>query len=128
MERGFSKYVVLHPVRALTAKVVVDFFCKNYFSSYGVPRSIVSDNARAFFSTQFKNMCFGWGIRHITTSPFYPKPNHVERFNRNLKIAFTIFHHDQKSVWDENLPTFSIGFNSAIHQSTKMTSAHLFPR
>jgi hypothetical protein len=26
---GFSKYVVLHAVRALTAKVVVDLFCKN---------------------------------------------------------------------------------------------------
>jgi hypothetical protein len=64
---GFSKYVVLHPVRALTAKMVVDFFCKNYFSSYGVLRSIVSDNARAFCSTQFKNVCFGWGIRHIAT-------------------------------------------------------------
>jgi hypothetical protein len=71
-------------------------------------------------------ICFGWGIRHITTSPFYPKPNHVERFKRNLKIALTIFHHDQQSVWDENLPMFSIGFNSAIHQSTKMTPAHLF--
>jgi hypothetical protein len=38
----------------------------------------------------FYNLCFSWGIHHITSSPYYPQASQVERFNRNLKIALVI--------------------------------------
>nr|CAD7203382.1 unnamed protein product [Timema douglasi] len=48
-------------------------------------------------SAVLRNMCFGWGIRHITTSPYHAGPNQVKRLNRNLVIALTVFHHQVQS-------------------------------
>jgi transposase InsO family protein len=72
------------------------------FSIFGVPEILVSDNATQFTSRQFRNMCFARGIRHITTTPYYPQPSHVERFNRNLRAALIAYYHRDHSRWDEN--------------------------
>jgi hypothetical protein len=50
----------------------------------------------------------------------------VERFNRNLKAALTIYHHSQHALWDENLPMLTVAFNSAWHESTGAQPAVLF--
>jgi hypothetical protein len=50
----------------------------------------------------------------------------VERFNRNLKAALTIYHHSQHVRWDENLPHLAMAFNTAWHESTGSTPALLF--
>jgi hypothetical protein len=87
---GFSKFVRVYPVRKISSEVVKRCLSEKFFPSYGVLQSIVSDNAAVFKSRAFYNMCFSWGIRHITTSPYYPQASQVERCNRNLKVALTI--------------------------------------
>jgi hypothetical protein len=66
------------------------------------------------------------GIRHITTSPYYPQASQVEPFNRNLKAALVIYYNSQHTHWDEHLSSLAIAFNSAWHQSTAATPASLF--
>jgi hypothetical protein len=46
--------------------------------------------------------------------------------NRNLKSALKIFHHNAQLSWDEDLPWLGIAFNSAVHESTKVTPDKLF--
>ncbi|XP_023714670.1 uncharacterized protein LOC111868341 [Cryptotermes secundus] len=58
-------------------------------------------------------------------SPYYPQASQVERFNRNLKAALTIFHHSQHTRWDENLLALAVAFNTAWHESTGATPALL---
>jgi hypothetical protein len=123
---GFSKYVAMYPVRRISAEVVKTCLLEKYFPAFGVPQAIVSDNATVFKSRTFYNLCFSWGIRHITTSPYYPQASQVERFNRNLKVALTIYHNAQHTSWDEHLSSFTLAFNSAIHESTAATPAILF--
>jgi hypothetical protein len=79
-----------------------------------------------FKSRLFYNTCFSWGIKHVTTSPYYPQASQVERFNRNLKAALTIYHNAQHTRWDESLPSLAIAFNTAWHESTGSTPALLF--
>jgi hypothetical protein len=93
---------------------------------YGTPNSVVTDNARVFCGKQFKDVCFRWGIEHITTTPYYPQASLVERVNRNLKSALKIFHHESQTEWDADLPWISMAFNTAIHESTKCTPRRLF--
>jgi hypothetical protein len=50
---GFSKFVVFHPVKAITSNVVCEAFEWLYFPAYGVPQSIVSDNAKVFKSKPY---------------------------------------------------------------------------
>jgi hypothetical protein len=123
---GFSKFVAMYPVRKITSSAVVACLVDKYFPSFGIPTYIVSDNASVFRSRLFYNTCFSWGIKHLTISPYYPQASQVERFNRNLKAALTIFHHAQHTRWDENLPALAMAFNTAWHESTGATPALLF--
>jgi hypothetical protein len=123
---GFSKFVSMYPVKKIAADIVVKTLVERFFPCYGVPQCIVSDNATVFKSRAFYNACFSWGVQHTTISPYYPQASQVERFNRNLKAALTIYHHSQHVRWDENLPSLSMAFNSAWHESTGATPAKLF--
>jgi hypothetical protein len=116
----------MYPVRRITSEVVVKCLVEKYFPCYGVPQSLVSDNATVFKSRLLYNTMFSWGNKHITTSPYHPQASQVERFNRNLKAALTIYHHSQHTRWDENLSTLRLAFNSAWHESTGTSPASLF--
>jgi transposase InsO family protein len=85
---AFTKFVWIFPVReASTATVIraLDFV----FATFGIPEILVSDNASQFTSRNFRLMCFARGIRHVTTTPYYPQPSHAERFNRNFRAALS---------------------------------------
>jgi len=123
---GFSKFVNFYPVRRITSQVVVDCLERHYFPAYRTPDTLVTDNATVFRSKQVKDLCFRWGVSHITTTPYYPQGSLAERVNRNLKSALKIFHHESQNTWDEYLPWLAFAFNSALHESTKTTPDLLF--
>lgn len=116
---AFSKFCWLWPLRRATAKSTIRVLRSNLFQTFGVPATLVSDNGPQFTSRDFHRMCFQKGIRHVTTSPYYPQPSHAERFNRNLKSALIAFHADNQDTWDENLCWLQLAFNSAQHESHK---------
>jgi hypothetical protein len=123
---AFSKFVFFHPVRKMTSQVVTECLERQVFPAYGTPCSIVTDNARAFCCRQFKDLCFRWGVTHLTTTPYYPQASLAERVNRNLKAALKIFHHKSQTTWDVDLPWLSVAFNTAVHESTNSTPDLLF--
>jgi transposase InsO family protein len=122
---GFSKFVLFYPVRKMSVQVAVDCLERSYFPAFGTPNDI-TDNAKVFRSKQVRHLCFRWGVKHITTTPYYPQDSLVERANRNLKAALKIFHHKSQNVWDEDLPWISAVFNTAKHESTNTTPDVLF--
>ena len=89
------------------------------FQHFGFPSTIVSDNGPQFISKDFRRMCFANGIKHVTTSPYYPQPSHAERFNRNLRSALIAYHAEQQDCWDLNLKWLQLAFNTALHESHK---------
>jgi hypothetical protein len=107
----FPKFVCMYPVRQISSEVVKNCFLEKFFPSFGVPQSIVSDNAALFKSRTFYNLSFSWGIWHITTSPYYPQASQAERFNHNLKVALTIYHNSQHTRWDEHFSSLAFAFN-----------------
>jgi hypothetical protein len=123
---AFCKFVALYPVRRIDCRVVLDCLEREYFPAFGTPKCIVSDNVRVFCGKAFRVMCFRWGKKHITTTPYYPQAFQAERLNRNLKAALKIFHHKAQNTWDENLCQLSMAFNTARHESTRSTLDVLF--
>jgi len=123
---AFSKFVCFYPVRRITAQVVLDCLERSFFPAYGTPKCVVTDNARVFCCGLFRDFCFRWGVKHPTTTPYYPQASLAERVNRNLKSALKIFHHSSQKIWDEDLPWISIAFNTATHESTRATPDALF--
>lgn len=106
-------------MRAATAKLTIRALYSKLLQNFGVPETIVSDNGSQFTSHDFHRFCRGNGIRHVTTSPYYPQPSHCERFNRNLKSALIAFHAQKQDRWDENLQWLQLAFNTASHESHK---------
>jgi hypothetical protein len=81
-------------VRKISAKAVCKSLEDVFLPAYGTPGAIVTDNARVFRCRAFKDLCFRWGMTHITTTPYYHQASQAERVNRNLKAALKIFHHN----------------------------------
>ena len=82
---GFSKFVSFFPGRRISSQYVIDCLERNYLAAYGTASAIVTDIARVFRSKQVKDLCFRYGVNHITTIVYYPKGSLDERVNRNLK-------------------------------------------
>jgi hypothetical protein len=122
---AFSKIVAFYPVRNITSRVVLDCLERGFFPAYGTPKYQVTDNTKVFFCKLFNDVCFRWGVEHVTTTPYYPQASLAERVNRNLKSALKIFLQTQKT-WNEDLPSFSMAFNTAVHESTRATPDTLF--
>jgi len=89
------------------------------FSSFSVPDLLVSENAPCFTSREFRPFCFGLGIKHVTTSPYYPQPSHAERFNKNLRPALIAYHNESHTTWDQNITWLQLAFNMAKHEATR---------
>jgi len=114
---AFSKFCWLFPMKRATAQNTVQLLKGGLFQHFGVPQTIVSDNGSQFTSHVFHRMCFGLGIQHVTTTPYYPQPSHAERFNRNLRSALISYNANSQTTWDESLKWLQMAFNSATHES-----------
>jgi hypothetical protein len=125
---AFSKFVFFCAVRKISAQVVCDCLESAFFPAYGMPNSIVTDNARVFCCRMFKDLCFRWGVTHVTTTPYYHQASLAEQVNRNLKAALKILHHQSQTMQDKDLPWLSVAFNTTVHESTNSTPDRLFLR
>lgn len=99
------------------------------WSNFGPPRIVVSDNARCFTSHQFSGMCLRWGIRHITTTPYHPSGNMVERPNRDIKAAVTIMlkqYEASHKDWDKYVSYIKLSHNAGYHETTRTSPASVF--
>lgn len=123
---SFSKFAVFLPAKNTSSATTVSLLRSGLFAYFGFPKYLVSDNVSSFTSKEFSDMCLQLGIRHITTTPYYPNPSHAERVNKNIKIAIRIYHSDHQTDWDQNIHLFQIAFNSAKHLSTGYSPADLF--
>jgi hypothetical protein len=114
---GFSKFVTLYPVSKIISEAVVQCLVERYFPCFGVPAIVVSDNERCLNCAYSTTHVFveDKARDHV---PYYPQASQVERFNRNLKVALTIYHHAHHTRWDEHLPSLALTFNTVWHEST----------
>ena len=46
-----------------------------HFVRHGVPETILTDNGPQFIATEFETLCGNYQIKHITSSPYWPKGN-----------------------------------------------------
>ena len=71
------------------------------FSNHGVPRYLISDNARQFKCAEFTEFATDWNFTYITSSPLYPQSNGlaesaVERAKQVLEKTKQAFWYLQK--------------------------------
>jgi len=117
----FTKYVEIYPMPDMTAATVARTLTREFFSRYGVPTILHSDQGKNFESNLFADMCTLLGIEKTRTTPFRPQSD--GQSERNIKtlirmVAMTARH---QSEWDEHLPFLSMAYRSTPHESSGIT-------
>ena len=87
---SYSKWCEVEVKKQIHATSTIDT-CRLWFSKYGLPNQVVTDNGTQFTSNQFSEFCKRNGIKHITSAPFHQSSNgQAERFvqtiNKGLKM------------------------------------------
>ena len=71
---SFSKWVDAEVVSSTSSEVTIRVL-RSLFATHGLPQTIVSDNAPAFVSDEFRSFLSRNGIRYMNSSPYHPASN-----------------------------------------------------
>jgi hypothetical protein len=122
----FTKWICVSAFREATAGVIVKHLEQNVFLQYGVPKSIICDQASQLTGKVFFNMAKDHNISLWYCTPYTPQANPVERVNRIIKTMIACYVKDKHQHWDANLNEFVFALRTAVHESTGYSPAQLF--
>lgn len=87
-----TRWLEAYPLANMSAHVVAERLVSQWFSRFGIPDIVTTDQGRQFESELFSSLSQTYGFRHIRTSPYHPQANGlVERLHRPLKAALTTY-------------------------------------
>lgn len=114
----FTKYAVAIPTADQKAKTVAKALWSNFFIHYGIPERLHSDQGRDFESAVIKDLCQLLGIKKTRTTPYHPRGNPVERFNRTLLQMLGTLQEEDKTKWREFVQPLVHAYNCTKNDTT----------
>ncbi|XP_068246894.1 uncharacterized protein [Palaemon carinicauda] len=120
-----TRYPEAIPLKSQKARVIAKHLI-NYFSRFGLPKTIQSDRGTNFLSKlllqQFKN----FGIEHKPSTPYHPESQGiVERFHQTLKAMIRKMCNEKVGLWEEYLPYLLFAVRSIPNESTNFAPFNL---
>ncbi|KAJ8049035.1 hypothetical protein HOLleu_01585 [Holothuria leucospilota] len=105
------------PLRNIKARTVLQALLK-FFTLFGLPKEIQSDQGSNFMSTVFQQMLYELGIDQIKSSAYHPESQGaLERFHQTLKNMLKTYCHDNERDWDEGIPFVMFAARESIQES-----------
>ena len=94
----------------------------NFFSRFGLPRQLHSDQGKNFESRIFHEPCLLAGIQKSKTTPFHPQSDgQTERMNRTLIQMLRVTIQSDPENWPAKLPTVMSAYRMTVHKVTGVT-------
>ncbi|XP_067351030.1 uncharacterized protein [Channa argus] len=121
----FTKYAVAIPTKDQKATTVARCLWEQFLVHYGFPERLHSDQGRDFESQIIKELCSLVGIRKIRTSPYHPRGNPVERYNRTLLSMLGTLKEQEKTKWREYVKPLTHAYNCTKNEVTGFTPYEL---
>ncbi len=122
----FTKWVECVPLPSQTAEVTAKVAVDQFFSRFGYPFQIFSDQGRNFESKLFAALCKALHIHKTRTTPYRPSANgQVERYNRTLMDAVRCYIQNSQNQWDLHIQQIAGALRGAVNQSTGFTANKL---
>ncbi|XP_070009952.1 uncharacterized protein [Nicotiana sylvestris] len=117
----FTKWVEAITLKSVTKKVVVDFVHSNLIFRFGIPATIITDNAANLNSHLMREICEQFKITHRNSTPYRPKANGgVEAANKNIKKILRKMIQSSRQ-WHEKLSFALLGYRTTICTSVGAT-------
>ncbi|XP_073690458.1 uncharacterized protein [Garra rufa] len=114
----FTRYAVAIPTRNQKAQTVAKCLWDNFLVHYGFPEKLLSDQGPDFESKLIKELCGIAGIRKVRTTPYHPRGNPVERFNRTLLQMLGTLDDKEKTCWKDFVKPLVHAYNCTRNDST----------
>ncbi|XP_061590121.1 uncharacterized protein LOC133455211 [Cololabis saira] len=121
----FTKFAVAIPTPNQKAKTVAKCLWDNFIVYYGIPERLHTDQGPDFESRLIKELCEVSGIQKVRTTPYHPRGNPVERFNRTLLNMLGTLENKQKSKWREFVKPLVHAYNCTRNEVTGFTPYEL---
>lgn len=118
-----SKWMDVFPTRSADTETTVEKL-RMSFANWGIPQVLVSDNAQAFVSTEFKAFCNVNGIRHLTTPCLSPKSNGAAE--KAVGVFKKGFYKQKSGSLQTKVSRFLFRYRTTPNSTTQCTPAELF--
>lgn len=113
------------PLRSLKAQTVIKDLVK-FFTTFGLPRVIQSDQGTNFTSKAFAQVLKELGIEQRMSSPYHPESQGaLERFHQTLKTMIRAYCLQTGKDWAEGLPFLLFAAREAVQESLGFSPAEL---
>ena len=123
---AFTKFTIAVPTRNQTAYTVARVLVDRWFSCFGIPERLHSDQGRNFESDIVAELCRFFGVKKTRTTPYNPPGNGiVERFNNTLHSLLRTLPPHQVAHWSQHLSAVVTIYNSTPHASTGYSPHYL---
>lgn len=119
----FSRWPEAIPIPDQTAETVARALIENWFSRFGVPKKITTDQGRQFESALFNNLSSTIGCKHLRTTAYHPQSNGIiERWHRTLKASIMCH---QNASWKDVLPIILLGLRTTHKNDINASPAEM---
>ncbi|PKI07635.1 hypothetical protein CRG98_049587, partial [Punica granatum] len=117
----FTKWIEAITLASVTAKAVACFLRRDVIARYGVPATIITDNAKNLNNKVIDELCAQFKIRHRNSIPYRPQMNGaMDATNKNIKKIIEKMMVNYKD-WHEMLPYALLAYRTSIRTSIGAT-------
>ena len=118
----FTKWVECIPLPSQKAEATARAAVDGFFSRFGFPFQLFSDQGRNFESKLFEALCKALEIHKAKTTPYRPSANgQEERFNRTLMDTVRCFLGKAQNKWDQHVQQIAGAIRASVNRSTVFT-------
>ena len=117
---NFTRFVDAKALKDQSASRFAKYFT-NLICRFGIPKVIVTDNAKTFDNKLVKEVCNLFQIEHQMAAPHHSRGNSVtERVIQTVqeKLSLITNHVCSSLSWDSALPNVILSINSKYHKAT----------
>ena len=109
----FTRYVQAFVTKNHTARTTARVLYNNYFSVFGFPQRLMSDQGMEFCGKVIAAMCSLLGIEKIRTTLYHPQTNGLaERVHQTLQCMIGKLDLEKRRKWPAHIGSIIIAYNS----------------
>ena len=109
----FTRYVQAFVTKNHTARTTARVLYNNYFSVFGFPQRLMSDQGTEFCGKVIAAMCSLLGIEKMRTTPYHPQTNgSAERVHQTLQRMIGKLDLEKRRKWPAHMGSIIIAYNS----------------
>ena len=109
----FTRYVQAFITKNHTARTIARVLYNNYFSVFGFPQRLMSDQGTEFCGKVITAMCSLLGVEKIQTTPYHPQTNgSAERVHQMLQCMIGKLDPEKRKKWPTHIGSIIIAYNS----------------